>query len=94
MVGKELRAGLIAICTLIRYSCIFAVHMSPAFKGITALQRYECGSMVEIHNGIMFDFYLGLSHMYTVVVPVKQVGTCTPNGVSVSNSQVIGMHMV
>ena len=67
--------------------------MSPAFKGITALQHYECGSTVEIHNGIMLDFYPRLSHMYTVVVPVKQVGTRTPNGVSVSNSQVIGMYI-
>ena len=42
--------------------------------------------------GIMFNFYLGLSHMYTVVVPVKQVGAWTPNGVSVCNSQDISTY--
>ena len=41
------------------------------------LQRFECGSVIEIYNGIMFDFYPRLSHMYTVVVPVKQVGSRT-----------------
>ena len=25
--------------------------------------RFKCGNVVDIHNGIMFDFYLGLPHM-------------------------------
>ena len=37
--------------------------MSPALNGSAALQRFKCGNAVEIHNGIMFDFYPGLPHM-------------------------------
>ena len=35
--------------------------MSPALNGNAALERFECSNAVEIHNGIMFDFYPGLS---------------------------------
>ena len=38
--------------------------MSPTLNGSTVLQRFERGNAVEIRNGIMFDFYLGLPHMY------------------------------
>ena len=38
--------------------------MSPALNGSSALQRFECGNMVEIRNVIMFDFYPGLTHTY------------------------------
>ena len=38
--------------------------MSPTLNGGTALQRFERGNVVEIRNGIMFDFYPGLPHMY------------------------------
>ena len=37
--------------------------MSPARNGNTALQRFKRGNAFAIHNGIMFDFYLGLPHM-------------------------------
>ena len=37
--------------------------MSPALKRITALQHFECGNAVEIHNGIIFNFYPGLPHV-------------------------------
>ena len=37
--------------------------MRPALNGSTALQRFKHGNMVEIHNGIIFDFYPGLPHM-------------------------------
>ena len=37
--------------------------MSPALNGSTMLQRFEHSNAVEICNGIMFDFYPGLSHM-------------------------------
>ena len=36
--------------------------MSPALNGGYALQCFKCGNMVEICNGIMLDFYLGLPH--------------------------------
>ena len=42
--------------------------MSPTLNGSTALQRFERGNAVEIHNGIMFDFYLGLPHLYNLMV--------------------------
>ena len=38
--------------------------MSPALNGSSALQRFERGNAVEIHNGIMFDFYSGLPHVF------------------------------
>ena len=31
-------------------------------NGTSMLQRFEHGNMIEIRNGIMFDFYLGLPH--------------------------------
>ena len=40
--------------------------MSPVLNGSIALQRFKRGNTVEIHNGIMFDFYLGLSQMVKV----------------------------
>ena len=40
-----------------------AARMSPALNGSTALQHFERGNAVEIHNGIMFNFYPGLPHM-------------------------------
>ena len=42
--------------------------MSPALNGSTALQHFERGDMVEIRNGIMFDFYPGLPHVFLVHV--------------------------
>ena len=38
--------------------------MSPALNGSTALQRFERGNVVKIRNGIMFDFNLGLPHVF------------------------------
>ena len=38
--------------------------MSSALNGSLALQLFECGNMVKICNGIMFDFYPGLPQMY------------------------------
>ena len=38
--------------------------MSPALNGSTAIQHFERGNVVEIRNGIMFDFYPGLPHMH------------------------------
>ena len=38
--------------------------MSPTLNESTALQRFKRGNVVEIRNEIMFDFYLGLPHIY------------------------------
>ena len=43
--------------------------MSPALNGSSALQHFQHGRAVEIRNGIMFNFYLGLPqilHFYCV----------------------------
>ena len=37
--------------------------MSPALNRSTPLQHFERGNTVEIRNGIMFNFYLGLLHI-------------------------------
>ena len=36
---------------------------------VLRLQRSECSNTIEIHNGIMFDFYLGLLP-YTVLAGI------------------------
>ena len=52
---------------LIRYSSIFAAIMSPALSECFALQRFERGNVVELCNGILFDFYMGLPHIECLV---------------------------
>ena len=37
--------------------------MSSALNGISVLQCFKCNNAIEIHNGIMFDFYPGLPHV-------------------------------
>ena len=37
--------------------------MSPTFNRSSTLQCFERGNMVEIRNGMMFDFYPGLPHI-------------------------------
>ena len=38
--------------------------MSPALNGSSAIQCFERGDAIEICDGITFDFYTGLSHIY------------------------------
>jgi len=38
--------------------------MSPILNRSSALQHFERSNAVEIRNGRMFDFYLGLPHIY------------------------------
>ena len=38
--------------------------MNPALNGSSVLERFKCGDAIEIWNGIMFDFYPGLPHIY------------------------------
>ena len=35
---------------------------SPTLNGSSAPERFERDNAMEIHNGIMFDFYPGLPH--------------------------------
>ena len=48
----------------IRYSCICKACMSPAVNRSSAIQRFKHSNAIEIHDGITFDFYTGLSHIY------------------------------
>ena len=41
--------------------------MRPTHNGNTALQYFERGNALEIRNGIMFDFYPGLTQIYPQV---------------------------
>ena len=50
-----------------RLISIFAVCMSPTLNGSFALQHFEHGNAVELHNKIMFNFYPGLPHNYIVI---------------------------
>ena len=36
-------------------------HVYPVCMSLTALEHYGRGNVMEIYNGIMFNFYLGLS---------------------------------
>ena len=38
--------------------------MSPALNGSSSLERFERSNAIEIRNGIVFDFYPGLPHIY------------------------------
>ena len=37
--------------------------MSPTRNESTVLQRFECSSVIEMRNEIMFNFYPGLPHL-------------------------------
>jgi len=41
--------------------------MSPTLNRSSVLQCFKHRSAIEIRNGIMFDFYPGLPHMYVQV---------------------------
>ena len=38
--------------------------MSPALNGSSPIRRFEGSDAIEIRNGIIFDFYTELPHMY------------------------------
>ena len=48
----------------IRHLCIYEAHMSPALNGSSAIRRFEGSDVIEIRDGITFDFYTGLPHMH------------------------------
>ena len=50
-----------ALCKCSNYQHKYASCMSPT------LLCFECSDMIEIHDGIMFVFYLGLPHVATRV---------------------------
>ena len=56
------RAGLLHECMNIWY--IYKVCMSPAPSGNLVKQHFKLSDALEIRDGIIFDFYPGLPHMY------------------------------
>ena len=48
----------------ISYSCIYKARMSSAFNECSAIRRFEGSDAIEIRDGITFDFYMGLPHIY------------------------------
>jgi len=41
-------------------ACINAVRKNPALNRSSALQQFEHGNVLEIHNKVMFNLYPGL----------------------------------
>ena len=46
-------------------SCIYEARMNPALNGSSAIRHFEHSNAIEMRDRIIFDFYTGLSHMYT-----------------------------
>ena len=51
---------------LTKYSCIYMykARMSPTLNGSSMIRHFEHSDAIEIHDGIIFDFYPGLSHIH------------------------------
>ena len=49
--------------------------MSPALNGSSKLERFERSNASEIRNGIMFDFYRGLPHIYIARLLKSKIST-------------------
>jgi len=45
--------------------------MSTTLNGSSMLECFERSNAREIRNGIMFDFYPGLSHMYKLAYTIN-----------------------
>ena len=45
--------------------------MSSALNGSLAIQRFEGSDAIEIHDGITFDFYTRLPHIYILFAFIK-----------------------
>ena len=39
------------------------MRMSTALNGSSVIQCFEYNNAIEIHDGIIFDFYMGLPHI-------------------------------
>ena len=49
------------------------MHVSPTLNGSSAIRRFERSNAVEIRDGITFDFYTGLPHMYVGIMEEEQL---------------------
>ena len=52
------------LCGLVRYSCIYEAHTSPALNGSSAIWHFKHSDVMKIRNRII-DFYIGLPHIHT-----------------------------
>ena len=62
--------------------------MSPTLNGSSAIRRFEGSNAIEIHDGITFDFYTGLPHIYensTVQLTSVGLAQARPNKVILSH---------
>ena len=46
---------------------MYTSHMSPALNGSSEIQRFERSDAIEIHDGIIFNFYTRLAHIVLVI---------------------------
>ena len=44
--------------------------MSPALNGSSAIWRFEGNDAIKIHDGITFDSYTGLPHVFAIILGV------------------------
>ena len=65
------------LCKRVKYSWVYSARMSPTHNG--SLQYFECSNAIEIRNGIMFNFYLGLPHILKIYsfIPKSRSGSGT-----------------
>ena len=54
--------------------------MSPALYGSSAIRRFKDRDAIEICDGITFNFYMGLPHMYILITSLhlKSIFTDVP----------------
>ena len=55
--------GSYSLCKLMNTWDVYTACMSPTLNGGSALQPFKRSNAIEIHKGIMFNFYLGLPHV-------------------------------
>ena len=61
---------------------IYTPRMSLALDGSSVLEHFEYSNVIETHNGIMFNFYLGLPHIISSIFvkgACPQIPTCYRN---------------
>ena len=44
----------------------YASRLSPARNGSSEIQRFEHSDAIEMHDGIIFDFYTGLPECFVL----------------------------
>ena len=82
-----LRLRLIHVVYMHKYLTVPYRRMSPALNKSSVLKCFEHDNEIEIRNGIMFNFYLGLPHMciqYKIVILYRSGALCR----TLSNSRV------